>query len=222
MFVLAVVPRKVRMRFRWMCVLCFFVMTAAALVHAPGGIIGTDGNTSDGIDSKKTVFEKLVAVKDTLTSTQGDLIADLQEIQGDVTATSQTNHGILGSDNNGTDGAINGAQGLYNKLVEVDKLIDDSDGTQEIVTGLQKILGKPNVLTPPQVDFGLIGDISQTPLSSTESDIFGKLSDILSALHGMIMSVWPAGNGGPEYTHVTAPVDFQQLLERLNALIPSS
>lgn len=222
MFVLAVVPRTVQMRFSGMCVLSFLMMSEAALVHAPGGIIGSDGNTSDGIDAKGTVFEKLVTMKDTLTDTQGDLIAALQDIQGNVTATTQTNYGLLGSDNNGTNGAINSATNLYNKLVEVDKLIDDSDGTQEIVTGLQKILGKPNVLTPPQVDFGVIGDISQAPLSSSESDIFGKLSDTLNALHGIIMSVWPAGNGGPEYTHVTAPLDFQQLLERLNALIPSS
>ena len=130
--------------------------------------------------------------------------------------------GVIGDDAGKLDGAVNSATTVYTKLEAIRDLIDDTRPAVKVVADLQKILGKPNVLKPPQVDFGLIGDISQTPLSSTESDIFGKLSDTLNALHGMIMSVWPAGNGGPEYTHVTAPVDFQQLLERLNALTPSS
>lgn len=155
MFLLAVVPRKVRMRFGWMCVLCFFVMTAAALVHAPGGIIGDD----------------------------------------------------MGDKN----GSINIAPTIHGKLDEIRKLIDGT--STDVVKGVQQVLGNRNYYLSDDYQYGLIGDVEDMDQVSTKTDIYGKLEDMLAALHTAIEQKW--GNpGGPTYISA-APLTFRILIDNI-------
>ena len=124
--------------------------------------------------------------------------------------------GVIGDDAGEFDGTVNSATTVYTKLEAIRDLIDDTLPAVKVVAGIQKIVGQPNVLT--QVDFGLIGDTSQSPTLSGETDIYGKLDAFLTKPHDVIYAKWATANAGPAYPN-NVPATFQELIENINNLV---
>ena len=203
MFVLAVVPRKTWMRFRWVGVL-FFVMATTALLHAPGGIIGSG---RDSVDKERTIHGKLSAVLDLLeknASSGGEtLISCCHHIMGDANSSPPT-YGIIGSDSGGT---IDTTIDVMGKLQLCVSCLDSTSkpAPTDFLSALKNIQGESGA-NPPT--YGIIG-----PIESKREDTVGKLTDFVKLIDKALKDTWK--HSDPPYKPNTKPATLQNVIEAI-------
>lgn len=152
-------------------VAALFALQGDVLTGNPGGIIGTDGNTDTGFDSKQTLYAKMQMILECLNLKSGSnyptIYESIDNLSGDLTAyknlvdarpetatldaaiievagdtTNNAPGGIIGSDGNTGSGGLDELHDIYAKCVVLKSFLkQDATSLYDAIDKLSKLIG---------------------------------------------------------------------------------